>query len=64
MFGIKFPTIPMKKAVIGDNPMLIPNGIPKRSSTPGSMDPKNVAASGVMKSGRDMNVLNALFLFE
>jgi hypothetical protein len=28
------------------------------------MDPKNVAASGVMKSGRDMNVLNALFLFE
>lgn len=50
IFGIKFPTIPIKKASSGGSPILIPMGIPSLNSTPGSIDPKNVAVSGVRKS--------------
>jgi len=45
-FGMMFPIIPIKKADIGSRPMLIPNGIPSRSSTPGSIDPKKVTRAG------------------
>ena len=49
-FGMMFPTIPIRNACRGDSPMLIPTGIPRRSSIPGIIDPKNVTVSGVMRS--------------
>lgn len=62
-FGSIFPVTPMRNAMIGESPMLIPMGIPSLSSIPGSIDPKNVAVSGVKRS-LSMCPFNSLFVFE
>lgn len=48
--GMIFPIVPITKASIGERPIPIPSGIPKRSSSPGSIELKNVVISGVRSS--------------
>jgi len=47
--GMRFPSVPIIKAWIGERPRLIPSGMPRRSSSPGSIEVKKVVISGVVK---------------
>lgn len=48
-FGIKFPITPIIKAFIGESPIPIPTGMANLSSVPGTIEPKKVTVSGVIR---------------
>jgi len=47
--GIRFPSVPIINAWGGLKPNPMPNGMPSLSSSPGSIEVKNVAISGVVR---------------